>query len=370
MDFAALAKAAQDKRVDLVVVGPEDPLAEGIVDYLRTLGIPAFGPTKQAARIESSKAFAEELMQKYRIPAASGVTFNNADQAKNYAKRQRPPIVVKADGLARGKGVIVAQSADEALEAISSLMEAKTMGVAGEKVVIQEFLAGREMSAFAFTDGRIVVPMAPACDYKRVYDGDQGPNTGGMGSFSPPDFDSPELDKTVLEKIMAPAVTAMAREGSPYQGVLYGGLVITREGPKVIEFNVRFGDPEAQVIMPRLKADLMDIILAAINGTLDKVKVECTRDACVGVAMASGGYPGSYKTGFPITGLGDLDKDILIFHAGTKLGADGQVLTNGGRVLTVAALGKTLSEAREKVYANISRIHFEGCHYRQDIAKI
>lgn len=370
MDFLALAKAAQEKRVDLVVVGPEDPLAAGIVDYFRTIGIPAFGPTKQAARIESSKAFAEELLRKYRIPAAGSVTFNNADQAKDYVKQQKPPIVIKADGLARGKGVIVAQSVDEALEAISSLMERKTMGVAGEKVIIQEYLAAREMSAFAFTDGRIVVPIAPACDYKRVYDGDRGPNTGGMGSFSPPDFNSPGLEKTVREKVMAPAVRAMAREGSPYQGILYGGLMITSEGPKVIEFNARFGDPEAQVILPRLKTDLLDIMLAVINGKLNQVKIECSDDACVGVAVASGGYPGSYKTGFPITGLGDLDKDILVFHAGTKLGPNGEVLTSGGRVLTVVALGKTIAEARERVYANIPRIHFEGCHYRRDIGKI
>jgi phosphoribosylamine--glycine ligase len=370
MDFPALAKAAQEKRVDLVVVGPEDPLAGGIVDYFRTLGIPAFGPTKQATRIESSKAFAEELMRKYRIPAAGSVTFNNPDQAKDYVKRQRPPIVVKADGLARGKGVIVAQSVDEALEAISNIMERKTMGVAGEKVIIQEYLAAREMSAFAFTDGRIVVPTASACDYKRVFDGDQGPNTGGMGSYSPPEFYTTELAKLVNGTIMEPTVKALAQEGSPYQGILYGGLMITSEGPKVIEFNARFGDPEAQVIMPRLKTDLLDIMLAVINGKLNQVKIECSNDACVGVAIASGGYPGSYKTGFPISGLNSLDKDILVFHAGTKLAADGQVLTNGGRVLTVVAQGKTLAEARERVYANIPQIHFEGCHYRRDIALV
>jgi len=370
MDFPALAKAAQDKRVDLVVVGPEDPLGAGIVDFFQSIGIPAFGPTKPAARIESSKAFTAELVRKYRIPAAGSVTFNNPAQAKDYVKRQRPPIVVKADGLARGKGVIVAQSVDEALEAISSIMEKKTMGVAGEKVIIQEYLSAREMSAFAFTDGQVIVPMAPACDYKRVFDGDQGPNTGGMGSYSPPEFYTPELAKLVNGTIMEPAVKALAQEGSPYQGILYGGLMITPEGPKVIEFNVRFGDPEAQVILPRLKTDLLDIILAVINGKLNQVKIECCDDACVGVAMAPGGYPGSYKTGFPVTGLGDLDKDILVFHAGTKLGPNGEVLTSGGRVLTVAALGKTLAEARERVYANISRIHFEGCHYRKDIADI
>ncbi|MFH0769505.1 MAG: phosphoribosylamine--glycine ligase [Chloroflexota bacterium] len=369
-DFTALTKVAQQKRIDLVVVGPEAPLAEGIVDRFQAAGIPIFGPTRQAARIESSKTFSEELMQKYGIPCASGAAFSDYRTAVDYIKHKRLPVWIKADGLAAGKGAIIAESIPNAVETLSNLMERKTMGVAGEKVIIQEHLTGREMSAFAFTDGNTVIPIVPACDYKRVYDDDRGPNTGGMGSYSPPEFTSPELEKTVLEKIMMLAVRAMAQESAPYQGVLYGGLLITREGPKVIEFNARFGDPEAQVILPRLKTDLLEIILAVINGKLNQIKIECSDDACVGVAMASGGYPVSYKTGFPINGLDSLDKDIIVFHAGTKLSPKGEVLTSGGRVLTVVARGKTIAEARKKVYANISRIHFKGCHYRKDIADI
>lgn len=309
-------------------------------------------------------------MQKYGIPCARGVTFFEYSQAKEYLEQQTPPIVIKADGLAAGKGVIVADSIPQALEALSSIMESKTLGVAGERVVIEECLSGQEMSVFAFTDSRTVVPMVAACDYKRIYDGDQGPNTGGMGSYSPPHFDSPQLAKTVAETIMEPAVRAMVQEKIPYRGVLYGGLMVTSEGPKVLEFNVRFGDPETQVTLPRLKTDLVDIVLAVINGNLDQIDVEWNTAACVGVVMASAGYPGSYQTGFPITGLDNLDKDIQVFHAGTKMGSEGQVLTSGGRVLTVVALGKTIAQAREKVYHNISRIHFEGCYYRKDIADI
>ncbi len=369
-NIESLAKIAREKGVELVVVGPEVPLAEGIVDHFQTLGIPIFGPTRQAAQIESSKAFAKELMQKYGIPCARSNSFSEYSQAKEYIKQQTPPIVVKADGLAAGKGVIVADSIPQALEALSSIMESKTLGAAGDRVIIEECLSGKEMSSFAFTDSKTVVPMVPACDYKRIYDGDQGPNTGGMGSYSPPQFYTPGLAKTVTETIMEPAVKAMAQEKRPYQGVLYGGLMISNEGPKVLEFNARFGDPEAQVTLPRLKTDLVDIMLAVINGNLSRVNVEWSADACVGVVMASAGYPGSYKTGFSITGLDNLDKDILVFHAGTKVGSEGQVLTSGGRVLTVVAMGKTIAEAREKVYANIPRIHFEGCHYRKDIGDI
>ncbi len=354
-----------------MVVGPEVPLADGIVDYFQNTGIPIFGPTKQAAQIESSKAFAKDLMQRYNIPCAKSVTFSDYEKARQYVGQQTPPIVVKADGLAAGKGVIVATSMQEALDALDSIMVAKTLGAAGDKVVIEECLSGREMSAFAFTDGQTVVPMEPACDYKRVFDGDRGPNTGGMGSYSPPPFYNPALAKKVSETIMEPTVRAMAQEKRPYQGVLYGGLMITGDGPKALEFNVRFGDPETQVVLPRLKTDLVDIMLAVIKGTLKQVKIEWSQDACVGVVMASGGYPGSYKTGFAISGLNDMDRDILVFHAGTKPGVQrGQVLTNGGRVLTVVALGKTLAEAREKVYHNISRISFDNCHYRKDIALI
>ena len=354
-----------------MVIGPEVPLAEGIVDRFQTIGIPIFGPTKGAAQIESSKAFAKGLMLKYGIPCARSVSFSAYSQAKEYVEQQTPPIVIKADGLAAGKGVIVADSIPQALEALSSIMEAKTLGAAGDTVIIEECLSAKEMSSFAFTDSQTVVPMVPACDYKRIYDGDQGPNTGGMGSYSPPHFYTPELEKIVTETIMEPTVKAMNKEKRPYQGVLYGGLMITNEGPKVLEFNARFGDPEAQVTLPRLKTDLLDILLAVINGNLARINVEWSDDACVGVVMASAGYPDSYKTGFPITGLDSLDKDILVFHAGTKMGSEpGQVLTSGGRVLTVVATGSTLTEAREKVYNNISRIHFEGCHYRKDIALI
>lgn len=354
----------------MVVVGPESPLAEGIVDHFQTIGIPIFGPTKQAAQIEASKAFAKKLMQKYAIPCAWSRSFTEYSRAKAYLQQLTPPIVIKADGLAAGKGVTVATSISQAMEALVNMMELKALGAAGDRVIIEEYLAGEEMSSFAFTDGQTVVPMVSACDYKRVYDGDRGPNTGGMGSYSPPYFCSPALSKTVQETIMGPTVKAMAKEGRPYRGVLYGGLMINQDGPKVLEFNARFGDPEAQVTLPRLKTDLVDIMLAVLDGNLDRINVEWSEDACVGVVMASGGYPGSYKTDFPITGLDNLDEDILVFHAGTKPGSERQVLTNGGRVLTVVAMGRTIAEAREKVYANIPRIHFAGGHYRKDIALV
>jgi phosphoribosylamine--glycine ligase len=369
-DIEGLVKTAEEKRVELVVVGPEAPLSEGIVDRFQTTGIPIFGPTKKAAEIESSKTFAKELMQRYGIPCARSINFSDYGQAKAYLEQQTPPIVVKADGLAAGKGVVVAESLPEALEALSNIMKSRTLGVAGDRVLIEECLSGREMSSFYFTDGEKVVPMVDACDYKRVYDDDRGPNTGGMGSYSPPYFLDSALARSVQKTIMGPTVKAMASENRPYLGVLYGGLIINDDGVKALEFNARFGDPEAQVTLPRLKSDLLDIMLAVINGDLDRAKVEISQNACVGVVMASGGYPGSYDTGFPITGLDDLDEDVVVFHAGTKLGPDGQVLTSGGRVLTVVAMGKTIAEAREKVYANIPRIRFEGCHYRKDIADI
>jgi phosphoribosylamine--glycine ligase len=368
-DIEGLVKVAKEKRIDLTVVGPEAPLAEGITDQFLVRGFQIFGPTKKATEIESSKVFAKELMQKYNLPCAKSTTFSDYNKAREYLQRQKPPIVVKADGLAAGKGVIVADSIPQALEALAYIMEAKAFGAAGGRVLIEEHLAGKEMSAFAFSDAHSVVPMVAACDYKRLHDADQGPNTGGMGSYSPPYFMSPALAKTVKETIMAPAVKAMHDEGRPYKGVLYGGLMITSNGPKLLEFNARFGDPEAQVTLPLLKTDLVDIMLAVVDNKLGQMRVEWSEDACVGVVMASGGYPGSYKTGFAISGLDDLDKDILVFHAGTKL-EGGQVLTSGGRVLAVVATGKNLAEAREKVYQNVPRIHFEGCHYRKDIALI
>jgi len=370
-DIELLAKATQEQGIDLVVVGPEAPLADGIADYFQRISIPLFGATKKATEIESSKVFAKELMQKYDIPCAQSASFSDYNQAREYIEQQTPPIVVKADGLAAGKGVTVASSIPEALAALDNAMKSRAFGAAGDRVLVEECLSGKEMSAFAFTDGTSVIPMVAACDYKRVYDGDEGPNTGGMGSYSPPQFLNPALANTVKETIMEPTVKAMAQENRPYQGVLYGGLMVTGDGPKVLEFNARFGDPETQVTLPLLKTDLVDIILAVINGNLSHTNVEWSEDACVGVVMASAGYPGSYKTGFPVTGLDNLDKDIIVFHAGTKIGANtGEVLTSGGRVLTVVATGRTTAEARDKVYSNLPRIHFEGCHYRKDIARL
>ncbi len=369
-DIPALATAARDNRIDLVVVGPEAALEVGVVDHFQNIGIPVFGPTQKAARIETSKAFSEDLMLKHKIPCARGPAFSDYARAVDYVRQQRMPVWIKADGLAAGKGAIVAQTLSEAIEILTYLMQKKALGASGEKVVIQENLTGREMSAFAFSDGKTVLPLASACDYKRVYDGDKGLNTGGMGSFSPPEFDTPALEKTVLDTLMKPTVNALAKEGSPYQGILYGGLVITSAGPKAIEFNARFGDPETQVILPRLKTDLVDVMMAAVEGRLDKMKIDVSAEACVAVVIASGGYPGKYQTGLPISGLDDVDKDVVVFHAGTKPGPKGEVLTNGGRVLAVSALGKTLEQARAKAYANVSRIKFAGCHFRTDIAKI
>lgn len=365
-DVEALARAAQQYHVDLTVVGPEAPLASGIVDLFQSLDLPVFGPTKAATRLESSKVFSKELMQKYGIPCAQGAVFSSYSPARDYVKSRPAPIVIKADGLAAGKGVTVAASQEQALEALSDVMDRKTLGTAGDQVIVEECLTGREVSLIAFTDGKSVSPMVPACDYKRVFDSDQGPNTGGMGSYSPPDFFDQSKVEQVQHTILEPAVRAMAEEGAVYKGVLYAGLIATSDGLKVLEFNARFGDPETQAMIPRLKTDLVDIMLAITDGTLDKMKIEWIDEACVGVVMASAGYPGSYKTGFPITGLDKLDEGILVFHAGTAT-REG-VVTSGGRVLTVVARGGTLVEARARVYANIPRIHFEGCHYRRDIA--
>jgi len=369
-DIDGLAKAAREKGIELVVVGPEAPMADGIVDRFQKLGIPIFGSTKAATEIESSKVFAKDLMRKYGIPCARSASFSDYAEATKYLQQQAPPIVVKADGLAAGKGVIVAESIAQAQQALDDIMQSRIFGAAGDKVIIEEHLSGVEMSAFAFSDGHTVIPMVPACDYKPAFDGNQGPNTGGMGSYSPPHFYNPSLAKTVMETIMVPTIMAMAQENRPYRGVLYGGLMLTSIGVKVLEFNARFGDPECQVTLPRLKTDLVDVIMAIINGKLSQLNVEWSEDACVGVVMASGGYPGNYETGFPITGLGKLDQGITVFHAGTKVGsATGEVLTSGGRVLTATAMGKNITEAREKVYANLPRINFKDCHYRKDIAQ-
>ena len=363
----ALARAAKDNKVDLVVVGPEAPLAAGIVDKLQSLGIPAFGPTKEGALIESSKVFAKRLMHKYGIPCAKDAVFSSFKEAEAYIKKQPIPLVIKADGLAAGKGAIVAQSRDEALKALSDIVEKRVFGDAGNQVLVEECLVGRETSLLAFTDGKTVVPMVPARDYKRVFDKDMGPNTGGMGCYSPSGFLDKESSNKAIKTIVEPVVKAMAKEGKPYKGVLYTGLMLTAEGPKVLEFNARFGDPETQVQLPLLKSDLVDMMMSVIDGNLARTKVEWDSGACVGVVMASGGYPSNYKQGFPITGLDKIDSDMLVFHAGTKLDG-GKICTAGGRVLTVVAAGKTVAEARERVYLNLPRISFEGCHYRKDIA--
>lgn len=369
-DISTLSTVVQDLGIQLVVVGPEAPLAEGIVDHFRKMGIPVFGPTQAAAQIEASKAFSKALFQKYGIPCAQSRTFSDLIAAKDYVKQKGAPLVIKADGLAAGKGVIMAETLEEALQAVSSIMESKTFGAAGEKVVIEEKLTGKEMSFFAITDGKTVLPTVPACDYKRIKDGDLGPNTGGMGSYSPPYFYTPELGQKIISKIIEPTIRAMAAENRPYQGVLYAGLMINNGEPKLLEYNARFGDPECQIIMPRLKSDLLDIILAAVEGKLESVKPDWTSEVCVGVVMASAGYPGDYKTGLPINGLNDVDRDIMVFHAGTKLSnTPGEVLTSGGRVLTVVTTGKTTEEARNKIYNNLPRIRFEGAQYRRDIAK-
>lgn len=351
------------------MVGPEAPLAAGIGNAFNVRGMTIFAPTRNAAEIESSKVFAKELFAKYKIPSAAGASFTDHNTAKQYLDRQKLPIVIKADGLAAGKGVVVANTREQALAALSEFMIEKTLGASGDRVVIEECLTGREMSYFSFTDTHTVVPAVPACDYKRVFDHDRGPNTGGMGAYSPPFFYTPELGRQIDETIMKPVIKALQIESRPYEGMLYGGLMITDEGPKVLEFNARFGDPETQVILPRLKSDLVDIMLSISNKQLNMTNIAWSEQACIGVVMASGGYPGEFKTGFPVTGLDDLDEDVMVFHAGTKPGKKpGEIVTSGGRVLTVVATGKTLVAAREKVYANIGRIHFEGCHYRKDIA--
>ncbi|MCD6567198.1 MAG: phosphoribosylamine--glycine ligase [Dehalococcoidia bacterium] len=368
VDFEALGRIAKDRDIALVVVGPEVPLSLGIVDYFDGLGISVFGPTRAASRIESSKVFARDLMRKYGIACPEGGVFSSYPEAREYLRQRRLPVVIKADGLAAGKGTVIASSMAEAEKALGDIMEAKVFGAAGDQVLIDEYLTGFEVSLLAFTDGKTVVPMIPACDYKKVGDGDKGLNTGGMGSYSPPGFFPPELVDKAVNAVLLPAVQAMADEGTPYRGVLYAGLMVVDSELVVIEFNARFGDPETQVILPLLKTDLTDIFMSVVRGNLDQLKIEWDRGACVGVVMASGGYPGSYETGFPISGLHDVDRDALVFHAGTKMGAGGEIYTGGGRVLTVVSRGGDLTEAREKVYRNISAVSFEGCHYRKDIA--
>ncbi len=358
---------AKEEGIDLTVVGPEGPLIAGLADQFRAHGLLVFGPNADAARLEGSKAWAKTILQQYGIPCARSVNFSSAAEAKKYVLSQPVPIVIKADGQALGKGVTVAKTHEEALAAISAMMEERIFGPAGDTVVVEECLSGLEVSLLAFTDGRTVVPMVPACDYKRVFDGDEGPNTGGMGAYSPPSFVDDGFVQEVKRTILEPVVAALDVEGAPYQGVLYAGLMVTPEGPKVLEFNARFGDPETQVILPRLKTDLVEIMLAVAEERLAGLRVEWNERAACGVVLASAGYPGAYTKGHTIRGLDSLDEGILPFHAGTAM-AGSRVVTAGGRVLTLVALGRDVAEARSKVYANVERVQFEGRHYRTDIA--
>ncbi len=367
-DNGALVKLAKEKKIDLVVVGPEVPLTNGIVDALEEAGIDAFGPSKLAAELEGSKAFSKGLMKQYGIPTAEYEVFRDAGAAREYVKKKGAPIVVKADGLAAGKGVVVAMDLETALRAIDDIMEDKSFGQAGNRVVIEEFMEGEEASLLAFTDGETIVPMIPSQDHKRAYDGDEGPNTGGMGTYAPAPVMTPEMVQTAEERILKPVIAAMKAEGRPYRGCLYAGLMITREGPKVVEFNARFGDPETQVVLPLLESDLLEIMHACIKGTLDQMEIRWSKESTVCVVMASGGYPGSYVKGKEITGL-DAAKAAgnLVFHAGTAR-KNGNIVTDGGRVLGVVAKADTILEAVKHAYAGVGNITFSDAFYRKDIA--
>jgi len=364
--FEQLKKFALEQQIDLVVVGPEAPLFAGLVDVLEEAGLKAFGPRKNAAIIEGSKVFTKQLMKKYNIPTAAYESLDNYEEALAYLRKQQAPIVIKADGLAAGKGVTVAATLEEAEQALREIMIDKVFGDAGAQVVIEEFLSGQEMSILAFVDGETVRPMVPSQDHKPVFDGDKGPNTGGMGTYSPVPHIPQSVVDEAIETILIPAARAMVQEGRPFRGVLYAGLMITEQGPKTVEFNCRFGDPETQVVLPRLRTDLADIFLATVEGKLHEIEIEWSSDAAVCVVLASGGYPGPYEKGKPITGLDQVEQSV-VFHAGTKLAGD-KIVTNGGRLLGVTALGKDIAEARAKAYADIGKIQYEGKHYRTDIA--
>lgn len=368
MEFDKLVEFAKDNAVDMTVVTPDDPLAAGAVDAFEAAGLRAFGPNKAAAIIEGSKAFAKDLMKKYNIPTAKYEVFDSSADAIEYIKSMdKFPVVVKADGLALGKGVIIAEDLGAAEDAVHSIMDDKVFGAAGGKVVIEEFLTGPEISVLAFTDGKTIKPMVSAQDHKRAYDNDKGLNTGGMGTFSPSRIYTPEVADECMKNIFLPTVEAMNAEGRPFKGVLYFGLMKTSDGVKVIEYNCRFGDPETQVVLPRLNTDLVDIFDAVIDEKLSDVDISWKDDACVCVVMASGGYPQKYQTGYPIEGIKQAESlGALVFHAGTKY-EDGKFLTAGGRVLGVTAMGKTLDEAIENAYKYVELISFKDAHFRRDI---
>ncbi|MEW5706027.1 MAG: phosphoribosylamine--glycine ligase [Actinomycetota bacterium] len=368
-DHNAIARFAKRNSIDLTVVGPEAPLVGGIADVFAERGLRIFGPSAKAAKIEGSKSFAKQIMKKYGVPTGQAELFTNYEDAIAYLKAAKAPYVIKADGLAAGKGVIIANNLDQAKDAVKACLVDKQFGEAGKRVIIEEYLEGQELSILAFSDGKTVLPMVPAQDYKRVYDNDEGLNTGGMGSYSPVPIVTSKLYDEVVDKVLNPTIKGLAAEGVQYRGVIYAGLMITEEGPKVLEFNARFGDPETQAILPRLKSDIMEPMLAVADGDLCCIELKWTDDVCVTVVLASGGYPGSYETDYEIFGLSEAGaiRGVNIFHAGTKLN-NGKIVTSGGRVLNVSALGKNFAQAREKAYKAVSKIQFENMHFRKDIA--
>lgn len=368
MEFGKLAEFAKANDIGLTVVGMDDPLVGGIVDKFEEEGLRVFGPRANAAIIEGSKAFSKELMKKYNIPTAAYETFDNYEAALEYVKKGDFPVVLKADGLALGKGVLICNNLEEAEAGLNTIMVDKKFGDSGNKVVIEEFLTGQEMSVLSFCDGKTIVPMVSAQDHKRALDGDKGLNTGGMGTFSPSRYYTPELAEECMETIYKPTVEALNREGRTFKGIIFFGLMLTPKGMRVIEYNARFGDPETQVVLPRLKTDLLEIFEACVDGTLDKINVEWEDNGTACVVLASGGYPESYQKGYEITGLEDAKKahNILVFHAGTAL-KDGKFVTNGGRVLGITGIGKDLDEAIKIAYEGVKLVDFKDKHYRKDI---
>jgi len=369
-DINKLLEFAKKERIDLTVVGPEDPLCKGIVDIFEKEGLKVFGANQKAVEIESSKSFAKYLLNKYGINTAAGKTFTSYKKAENYIRKTGAPVVVKADGLAAGKGVIVCETVSKAIDALKLIIKKRSFGDAGNKVVVEEYLTGEEASFLAFTDGKTILPLPSSQDHKAIYDNDQGPNTGGMGAYSSAPIVDRYMHKKIMEKIMMPTIRAMAKEGRPYKGVLYAGLMIDKDQIKVLEFNARFGDPEAQPLLMRIKNDIVPIMEATIKGTLDKCKLEIDDRAAVCVVMASKGYPGSYKKGMPISGLKDVKrmKDVVVFHAGTAEKGK-KVVVNGGRVLGVTALGNSVKKAISKTYSAVSKITWNGVYYRKDIGQ-
>ncbi|RMG73382.1 MAG: phosphoribosylamine--glycine ligase [Nitrospirae bacterium] len=369
-DMEGLVNFAKYEWIDMTIVGPEDPLSKGIVDQFEKNGLKVMGPRKDAAEIEASKVYAKEFMKKYNIPTAEYRVFTSYLHAEEYVRMKGAPIVIKADGLAAGKGVIVAKTVDEAIDALKRIMKDRAFGSAGDRVVVEECLSGEEASYLVFTDGETILPMASSQDHKRVFDNDQGPNTGGMGAYSPAPVVTREVEEKILEKVMKPAIRGLKREGRKYKGVLYAGLMIKDGEPYVLEFNCRFGDPETQPLLTRLDTDLLEIALAISEEKLSSMVLEWKPEASVCVVAASGGYPGSYEKGKPIKGLDAVKamEKVVVFHAGTAF-RDGEIVTSGGRVLGVTALGKDIKEARDRAYSAIEKIEFEGMHYRRDIAQ-